>query len=194
MSDHALGTTGILLAVALTFGMGLPADISAAPAGLSTDAAHQASQRGKAPKVDVCHITDTGEYVLTNVNENALQAHLDHGDAVAGGDELDENCALVQESSSVLTFVSVSATTTSFSQTYKVSWTVEGSSEFFFFIVESSLDGSTWQLACESSCMTGGSGNQSYETFFGSPYQLFRIRAIRFSDGTEVISAPTSVF
>lgn len=194
MSDHALGTTGILLAVALTLGVGLPADISAAPAGLSADAAHQASQRAKAPKVDVCHLGDNGEYVLININENALQAHLDHGDAVAGGDELDEECVPFPESSAILTFTSVSATTTSFSQTYRVSWTVEGSSDFFFFIVESSLDGSTWQLACESSCFTGGSGNQSYETVFGSPYQLFRIRAIRFSDGTEVISAPTSVF
>lgn len=193
MSDHALGTTGIILAVALTFGAGAMADISAAPAGVSANAAHQASQRAKAPKVDVCHLGDNGEYVLININENALQAHLDHGDAVAGGDELDEECVPFPESSAILTFTSVSATSTGFFQTYKVSWTVEGSSEFFIFIVESSLDGSTWQVACEF-CFTGGSGNQSYEIVFGSPYQLFRIRAIRFSDGTEVISAPTSVF
>jgi len=37
--------------------------------------------RPPAPKVDVCHIDGKGDYHLINISENALQAHLDHGDA-----------------------------------------------------------------------------------------------------------------
>lgn len=44
-------------------------------------------------KVDVCHIEGNGSYHLINVSKNALQAHLDHGDAlltnsITNGDEV----------------------------------------------------------------------------------------------------------
>lgn len=38
-----------------------------------------------APKVDVCHRTGDGEFHLINISSNALDAHLAHGDALAGG-------------------------------------------------------------------------------------------------------------
>lgn len=37
-----------------------------------------------APKVDVCHLDDMGNYILINISENAFQAHLDHGDKGPG--------------------------------------------------------------------------------------------------------------
>ena len=53
-----------------------------------------------APKVDVCHRTGNGEFHLINISSNALDAHLAHGDALAGGGavpgmpnfEFDEAC------------------------------------------------------------------------------------------------------
>jgi hypothetical protein len=53
-----------------------------------------------APKVDVCHRTGNGEFHLINISSNALNAHLAHGDALAGGGavpgmpnfEFDEAC------------------------------------------------------------------------------------------------------
>ncbi len=56
----------------------------------------------KKPKVDVCHVTGNGSYNLLNVNGNAQQAHLDHGDGLAdstvgapAGQKFDEACNLV---------------------------------------------------------------------------------------------------
>lgn len=37
-----------------------------------------------APKVDVCHLDDMGNYILINISENAFQAHVDHGDGGPG--------------------------------------------------------------------------------------------------------------
>jgi hypothetical protein len=39
---------------------------------------------GPAPKVDVCHRTDAGVYILINISENAFQSHVDHGDGGPG--------------------------------------------------------------------------------------------------------------
>jgi hypothetical protein len=36
-------------------------------------------------KVDICHVTGTGTYILINVSVNALPAHLAHGDGLPGG-------------------------------------------------------------------------------------------------------------
>ena len=38
-----------------------------------------------APKVDVCHINGNGVYNLINVSDNAVPAHLAHGDGLPGG-------------------------------------------------------------------------------------------------------------
>ena len=48
----------------------------------------------KVPKVDVCHATgsESNPYVLINISGNALNAHLNHGDALPGTEGLDENC------------------------------------------------------------------------------------------------------
>ena len=46
----------------------------------------------KAPKVDVCHATGNGGWNLININGNALNAHLNHGDVLPGTEGLDENC------------------------------------------------------------------------------------------------------
>jgi hypothetical protein len=37
-----------------------------------------------AEKVDICHSLGNGGYILINISENALQAHLDHGDGLPG--------------------------------------------------------------------------------------------------------------
>lgn len=51
-------------------------------------------------KVDVCHITGDGSYRLINISENAVQAHLAHGDVAPGtilGTNLVENdCSLTE--------------------------------------------------------------------------------------------------
>ena len=56
-----------------------------------------------ADKVDVCHREGNGEFHLINVSENALDAHMAHGDGVPGGSvpgmegyEFDEACVPVQ--------------------------------------------------------------------------------------------------
>ena len=48
----------------------------------------------KASKVDVCHSTgsESNPYNVINISGNALDAHLNHGDEIAGGSVLDENC------------------------------------------------------------------------------------------------------
>ena len=42
-------------------------------------------------KVSVCHLTANGDYVLIDIADPALDAHLAHGDAMVG-DGFDENC------------------------------------------------------------------------------------------------------
>ena len=61
-----------------------------------------------APKVDVCHLTDTGAYVKINVSENALPAHVEHGDASPGelvpgvpGKKFADDCTLVDANANV---------------------------------------------------------------------------------------------
>jgi len=56
-----------------------------------------------APKVDVCHIDDTGAYIKINISENAFDAHIAHGDASPGdavpdmaGYEFDDECNAVE--------------------------------------------------------------------------------------------------
>lgn len=39
---------------------------------------------GPAPKVDVCHVDDEGNYNLINVSDNAIDKHIAHGDATPG--------------------------------------------------------------------------------------------------------------
>ena len=53
--------------------------------------AAKGGKKGK-NKVDLCHIDEDGIYHLINVAEPAVDAHLAHGDDLAGGDVLDENC------------------------------------------------------------------------------------------------------
>ncbi len=60
------------------------------------------ASKGKQDKVDVCHLSDTGDFILINVNGNALPAHLAHGDGQPGdpvpgvaGKKFDEACAVV---------------------------------------------------------------------------------------------------
>ena len=45
-----------------------------------------------APKIDICHRTDIGDYQLINVSQNAKDAHIKHGDFVANTGGLDESC------------------------------------------------------------------------------------------------------
>nr|NIW43387.1 hypothetical protein [Gammaproteobacteria bacterium] len=67
------------------------------------------SETRPAPKVDICHFLGNGEYIKINISANALQAHLDHGDAhpndyVPGMSDwaLDENCVQYELMSEVL--------------------------------------------------------------------------------------------
>lgn len=50
--------------------------------------------RGPANNVDICHYSEEEDtYHLMNVNENALEAHLEHGDGLPGEEgQFDENC------------------------------------------------------------------------------------------------------
>lgn len=57
-----------------------------------------------AEKVDVCHIEGNGSYHLINISENALPAHLGHGDALPGdpvpgepGMVFDASCTAVDD-------------------------------------------------------------------------------------------------
>lgn len=61
-----------------------------------------------APKVDVCHLTETGSYILINISENAFQAHLDHGDGGPGdlvpgmpGKKFAPDCSVVDANANV---------------------------------------------------------------------------------------------
>ena len=61
-----------------------------------------------APKVDVCHLNDTGAYVKINISENALPAHVEHGDAGPGelvpgvpGKKFADDCSLVDANANV---------------------------------------------------------------------------------------------
>ena len=73
---------------------GLPGSSSARMAAASASSADHdpiaddpiAEARGRAPKVDICHIDDAGAWELINVNGNAQQAHVGHGDGLPGGD------------------------------------------------------------------------------------------------------------
>jgi hypothetical protein len=42
------------------------------------------AQRAKAEKVEVCHVTGNGSYQSINISKSAVQAHMDHGDAMPG--------------------------------------------------------------------------------------------------------------
>lgn len=62
-----------------------------------------------APKVDICHKRGNGTYHLISVNENALQAHLAHGDALPGdpvpgmdGKVFDESCNIIDAAPDVI--------------------------------------------------------------------------------------------
>ncbi len=53
-------------------------------------------------KVDVCHLTGTGEYITINISSNAVEAHMAHGDGTpnglvpdGSGDTFDEQCNVV---------------------------------------------------------------------------------------------------
>ena len=43
-------------------------------------------------RVDVCHLTGTGEYEKITIAEPAFDTHVDHGDVAAGTAGLDESC------------------------------------------------------------------------------------------------------
>ena len=49
-------------------------------------------KRGPSAKVEICHETGNGSHRLIVVNENALPAHLDHGDVLPGSGGLDGSC------------------------------------------------------------------------------------------------------
>jgi ABC-type transport system substrate-binding protein len=49
------------------------------------------------PKVDLCHATGNGSYVLINVSERAVATHIaEHGDVVPGTNGLNDDCVLVE--------------------------------------------------------------------------------------------------
>ena len=49
-------------------------------------------KRGPSAKVEICHETGNGSYRFIVVNENALPAHLGHGDILPGSGGLDGSC------------------------------------------------------------------------------------------------------
>jgi hypothetical protein len=63
----------------------------------------------QATKVDVCHREGNGSYHLINISENALPAHLAHGDGLPDnpvpgmdGKKFDENCNILDKSNPVV--------------------------------------------------------------------------------------------
>ncbi len=47
---------------------------------LSAAYSYTAIAKGPSPKVEICHLTGNGSYILINVSSNALDAHEAHGD------------------------------------------------------------------------------------------------------------------
>lgn len=77
-------------------GLVLAADCSVTSTGQNTPAQNAPDQTAplplptikgkKASKVDVCHRTGNGTFILININRNALPAHLAHGDGLLNGE------------------------------------------------------------------------------------------------------------
>ena len=65
---------------------------AAGGAAAATNAALAVKQGQGANGSAVCHVTGNGSYNLLNVNENAVQAHLGHGDGIPGDGQFDDNC------------------------------------------------------------------------------------------------------
>ena len=58
-------------------------------------AAAGVSAEGQA-KTGICHLDEYGDYQLISIADRAVQAHIAHGDKLAGTDGLDANCEAVQ--------------------------------------------------------------------------------------------------
>ncbi|MFC1657686.1 hypothetical protein ACFL2P_03865 [Candidatus Moduliflexota bacterium] len=88
---------GIMIIVALALTGGCENSVSN-PVGtdLSFEDGSRAAAAGKKPMVTICHETGSGTYRKISVNENALQAHMNHGDLSPGTEGLDENCRAEQ--------------------------------------------------------------------------------------------------
>ncbi|MBT4496941.1 MAG: formylglycine-generating enzyme family protein [Gemmatimonadetes bacterium] len=71
--------------------IGCAADKPTQPGGDVLAPAAKGAKKGKS-KVSICHIDEEGVFHLISVAEPAVDAHLAHGDEIAGGDVLDENC------------------------------------------------------------------------------------------------------
>ncbi len=62
------------------------------------------------PKVDVCHLRGNGTYILINISENALPAHLEHGDVLPGEEVPDMSGMVFADDCSMVNVVDVTGT------------------------------------------------------------------------------------
>lgn len=185
MIDLEPGKAGMLLAAFLILGAGVTVGTPVAPGDAGWDAESQ--RQGPAPKVDVCHAGDDGGHILINISRNALPAHLNHGDAVAGGDGLDASCQPVPTTS--LNFLAFSASFFWGGEGVTLEWTVEGTSDPVAYHVEGIFDGGAWTVAQ----VVAGTGSGTFTTFEFIVYDTYRIRAV-LADGSEVVSPLASPF
>lgn len=180
------GPVFTLLALVAVFAIGCSNQSPTAPQANLLDSL---SDEAKLPKVDVCHIDDEGNWVLLNVNGNALDSHLNHGDSLPGENGLDENCVEVDD---FVSFLDVNVV--NLGELFFVGWTVEGDSAGVTYYVDAldALGTGDWiSLATRA----GFPGQDVYHAFV-VPYffaEEFRVRAVN-AAGDEVISPTVSPF
>ena len=181
----------LLILAMIAYGCGSSASNPTAPQ-ITGDAGGTLSTSAKLPKVDICHITGNGKYVLINVSENAKPAHLAHGDSLPGQNGLDENCVEVTD---FVTFVDIYATF--FGEGLMIHWTVEGTADPVTYYVEGfDLYGSgSWEpiWTYSGSNELPGTGQGPYSMLDVFFFDEYRVRAVD-GGGNEVISPSITAF
>ncbi len=151
---------------------------ASAPAGLAPESATLVSTTMFAKNgVAVCHVTGNGKYNLLNISENALPAHLAHGDG-RPGQGFTANCA--KSASLTITVGSVDWVG------QLIQWTVVGDQAGVTYLVELPPGGPAF-----GSVPGNGSGSYSLELNSCSAMS-FRIRAVDSSSATLGTSASVS--
>jgi hypothetical protein len=144
------------------------------------------SGEAKLPKVDVCHITGNGKYVLINISGSALPAHLAHGDSLPGEDGLDDSCVGEAPGGDFVTFTDIHLT--SFGESVVIEWTVDGTGDPVTYYVEGfdAYGAMVWEPIWGTDVVSG-TGQGTYSTMDVYFFDEYRVRAVD-GNGNEVIS------
>jgi hypothetical protein len=181
MWDRMSKVAPLLVLALIAYGCGTSASNPTAPQ-ITGAAGGTLSTEKKLPKVDICHITGNGKYVMINVSENAQPAHLAHGDSLPGQGGLDENC--VEVADDFVTFTGISATAQG--EGASIYWTVEGTSDPVTYSLQGRFDANPFEDSGGSGEVPGtGQGTYSVVDYYG--YDEYRVRAVD-GNGNEVFS------